>query len=1039
MSDITLHPTERELEAVRARLTASRGRQFWRSLQELADSPAFRQYVGREFPRGAAELDDPLTRRTFLKLAGASLALAGLSGCTTAMKQPQEEVAPFARAPLEQTPGIPLFYATTLSRDGFGLGVAVKNWDGRPTKIEGNPQHPASLGATDAFTQAEILSLYDPDRPESVLNRGLISTWDQFVPGLNEVLLAQRALGGSGLRILTSTVTSPTLASQMGRVLELFPNARWVQYDPVGRSNVYEGARLAFGEPVEPRYNFAEARVIVSLDADFLMEGPGRVRYSREFIDGRRVRANTEEINRLYMVEPQYSITGAMADHRLALKASDVGQVAAALASALGVAGAPAGQVSEAAAAWVAAAAEDLRAAGANGLVLAGEAQPPAVHALAHAINAATGAAGGTVEYTDPVAANPADQTAALRELAGELAGGNVAALIVIDSNPVFTAPADLGFAEAMGNARFKVVLGPYVDETAALADWFVPQAHLLESWSDLRAFDGTASIVQPLIQPLYGGRTPHELLSVILGEPQVNSYQAVVGFWQEQGGFGDDQDGFDRFFRGALNNGVVPDTALPARDVALAGNISYNLPAPVTGLELNFRHDPSIYDGRYANNGWLQELPKPITKLTWDNAAMVSPRTAIRLLGLAEAEDALSVDDDTLRQRNLERLQQANGSMVTIQHNGRTLEMPIWLVPGQADDTIVVTLGYGRSLAGLVGTGVGFNTYLLRGADAPFFGPAEATNANQTYNLVSTQDHWTMEGRHLVRVGVFEEFREDPSYIKKEIYLEEYGTTEGLDYQSLQPGYEYTGEYQWGMTIDLQACIGCNACVVACQAENNIPVVGKDQVAVGREMHWLRIDRYFAGADLDNPETYFQPMLCQHCEQAPCELVCPVAATVHDAEGLNNMVYNRCVGTKYCSNNCPYKVRRFNFLQYNDLTTESIKLMRNPQVTVRNRGVMEKCSFCVQRIANVRQQSKVQGNRPIQDGEVITACQQACPTQAIIFGDIKNGQTQVALSKTEPHNYTLLDELNTKPRTSYLARVRNPSAALAGEGSVEG
>jgi molybdopterin-containing oxidoreductase family iron-sulfur binding subunit len=593
-----------------------------------------------------------------------------------------------------------------------------------------------------------------------------------------------------------------------------------------------------------------------------------------------------------------------------------------------------------------------------------------------------------------------------------------------------------------MAKAKFKVVLSPYLDETAALADWYIPMAHPLESWGDVRAFDGTTTIIQPLILPLYSGRSTYELMSNLLGQASGSDYDVVAAAWKQRSGLAD--AAFDTFFKSSLNNGLVANTALPARSFGLVGGLSLAAPAaPAAGYELIFRASPTIHDGRYANNGWLQELPGPITKLTWDNAALVSVRTAIKLLGLDRVGSfdtaLLSAADDLDRQHALEKLTGANGTLIELRVGDRTLKMPVWIVPGHADDTITVNLGYGRSAGGHVAVGPGFNVYTLRTSNAAWFSPVEVRNLGETYLLVSTQDHWTLEGRDIVRVGEFEKFKEDPDYISKEIKLEEYGA-DVPKYQSLLPGnapggFDYSKGHQWAMTIDLSACTSCNACTVACQAENNIPVVGKDEVARGREMHWIRIDRYFAGANYDNPDTYVMPMTCQHCEQAPCELVCPVVATVHDAEGINNMVYNRCVGTKYCSNNCPYKVRRFNFFQYSDVDTASLKLMRNPDVTVRNRGVMEKCTFCIQRISLTRIKAQVEGNREIADGEILTACQQVCPTQAIAFGDKNNPQSKVALLKQEPHNYTLLDELNTKPRISYLARVRNPNAKLGGEG----
>ncbi len=1035
MSEIHLHPATPELEAVRAELQQARGKQFWRSLDQLVDTPAFRELLAREFPQGASELADPVSRRTFLKLMGASLALAGLSGCTFAIKQPQEKVAPFARAPRDQMPGIPNFYATAVSLDGFGLGVTVKSREGRPIKIEGNPAHPASLGATDVFAQAELLALYDPDRPETVRRSGLLSTWQSFVTAITETLQIQRALQGQGMRLLTPTITSPTLRAQINEVLTNFPAARWIEFDPVGRSNTYAGTTLAFGAAYEPRYDFAAAETVLALDADIVSEGPGRVRYARDLVQGRRVRADTATMSRLYVAEPVFSPTGALADHRLAVPASLVGQLAAAVANELGVAAvAPASGLNETQRAWAAAVAADLRRAGRRSVVVAGEAQPPVVHAIAHAINLHLDAVGTTVEYTEPVA-QPADPQA-LAGLVNDLRSGNVELLVIIDSNPVFTAPADLQFGEAMRLAKQVVVLNPYEDETAAQATWFIPLAHSLESWSDVRAYDGTVSIVQPLIMPLYGARTAHELLAVLNGAIGVTDYDSVRAFWQQQTGL--EGAAFDDFFKRALSTGVIEGSRFAPVPVTLVAGLRLTAPAPATGLELIFRPDPAIWDGRYANNGWLQELPRPMTKLTWDNAALVSPRTAIRLLNLPFDPDSLAAPGRA-REQALERLASENGRMIDITTPAGTLRMPIWIVPGHAENTITVNLGYGRAQGGRVAEGAGFNVYRIRLSSDPWFiSNVSVTPTRERYLLVSTQDHWTLEGRDVVRAGEFARFKQDPKYIAKEVYTEKYGSPERKpQYQSLLPGFDYSTGNQWGMVIDLSACIGCNACVIACQAENNIPIVGKQEVARGREMHWIRIDRYYAGADLDNPEAYMMPMTCAQCEQAPCELVCPVAATVHDAEGINNMVYNRCVGTKYCSNNCPFKVRRFNFLQYSDLTSESLKLMRNPDVTVRNRGVMEKCSYCVQRISAARIKAKVEGNRPLRDGEVVTACQQVCPTEAIIFGDINDPNSRVAQIKQQPHNYTVFDELNLKPRTSYLARVRNPGEALASEHSA--
>ncbi len=1037
MTSTTPNP---DLEAIRARLRATRGQQFWRSLDELADTPAFRELVEREFPHGASEMNDPVSRRTFLKLMGASLALAGVTGCTY---MPPEKLAPFDRQPLDRVPGIPRFFATTLTLNGYGTGVLVRSDEGRPTKVEGNPLHPASLGSTDLFAQAEILNLYDPDRSQTVLNRGAPSTWDEFIATLNTSLTAQGATRGAGIRLLTTTVNSPTLADQITQFLQRFPQARWYQYEPINRDNVFEGARAAFGEYVSTRYDLSKAQVIVALDADFLAPGPGFIPYARAFADGRRVTKASEEMNRLYVVEASPSTTGAAADHRLALKASNVGVFAFALAAKLGLGGAGAG-LSEEALAFLEVVAKDLEAHRGACVVIPGDQQPPIVHELAHRINAALGNVGSTVIYTEPVEARPTNQTSEIAGLVNEINAGQVELLVILGGNPAYNAPGDLRFAEALQRVPLSVHHSLFVDETSVLSAWHVPATHQLESWSDARAYDGTASIVQPLIEPLYGGKTEHEVLAALLGQPDARPYDLVRATWEASGLA---NGNFEAFWQSALASGVISGTAArtvtPALQPAAGGAVA----APAAEeLEIVFRPDPSVWDGAYTNNGWMMELPRPLTKLVWDNAVLMSIGTASRLLGLGFNVDDLKNPDSDQRQIALERMTAANGTVVTIRYAGGTLELPLWLTPGHAENSMTVFLGYGRRNAGRVGDGVGVDVYPVRTSAAPWFGTGvEVRNANRKYLLVSTQDHWTLEGRDIVRVGVFEEFKRNPKYIAEEVYMEEYGKKTpgpGTDgYISLQPGVDYSGRNAWGMTINLNACIGCNACVVACQAENNIPIVGKEQVSRGREMHWIRIDRYYAGANLDNPDTFMMPMACVQCEQAPCEVVCPVIATVHDYEGLNNMVYNRCVGTKYCSNNCPYKVRRFNFLQYTDINTPSLQLARNPEVTVRNRGVMEKCTYCVQRISAARIAAKKaavqngQSSYTIEDGAIVVACEGACPTQAIVFGDINDTASRVAKWKAEPHNYGVLNLLNIFPRTTYLARVRNPNEELEAHG----
>jgi len=1016
-----------DLTALRQKLAdANGGKEYWRSLEDLAGTSQFQELVDREFPEGSTEWQDPVSRRGFLKLMGASLALAGIGACT---RQPEEKIVPYVKQPEQFVPGRPLFFATAMPRMGYAQGMLVESHLGRPTKIEGNPEHPASLGAADAIGQASVLGLYDPDRSQTVLRRGEISNWESFAAMLTGEINAWKGNGGTGLHILTETITSPTLAAQMQALQAAYPNARWHQYDPVGRDNVRDGARLAFGEDVNTIYNFDRADVVVSLDANFLMEMPGSVRYARHFIDQRRVSSGKGTMNRLYVLETTPTITGATADHRRSARPAAVESFAWELARALGAA--PAGGAASTDP-WIAPLVKELQGARGRGIIIAGDQQPPAVHALAHAMNQALGNVGATVVYTDPVETNPSlNHNASIAQLARDIDAGQVNTLIVLGGNPVFNAPADLAFAQRYQKVRNRIHLGLYVDETAYLSQWHIPESHFLESWSDARAYDGTVSIIQPLIAPMYTSRSAHEVVAALLGQSGTSTHDLVQGYWKgnasssstaaaaPQSGTTPNgsapvvpasapaasgariQGNFETGWQKALFDGVIANSAAATRTVSLRADWASGVPAPAApasnnAIDLIFRPDPTIWDGRYINNGWLQELPKPLTKLTWDNALLIAPAYA-------------------------ERMDLATGDIVEISYKGRSLRIPVWIMPGHADGAGTLYFGYGRERTGRVGTGTGFNAYAIRTSDAPWFGlGATIQKTGDTYLLVTTQEHQSMEDRELVRVATLEEYKKKPDFAIPPL--------EKKPVESFYPDYKYEGN-AWGMTIDLTACIGCNACVVACYSENNIPVVGKEQVYKNREMTWIRIDRYYAGS-LDNPQAYFQPLPCMHCEKAPCEPVCPVGATVHSNEGLNDMVYNRCVGTRYCSDNCPYKVRRFNFLRFNDDTTPSLKMMRNPDVTVRSRGVMEKCTYCVQRISHARIDAKKE-NRPIRDGEIITACQQSCPTGAIVFGDVNDANSQVAKLKAQPLSYVLLAELGTKPRTSYLAQLRNPNPEI--------
>ena len=979
-----------DLAAIRARLDSSRGRDYWRSLEELAATDGFGELLEREFPRQAAEWSGgDEGRRQFLKVMGASLALAGLSACT---KQPTEAIVPYVRQPEEVIPGKPLFFATAVPITGIAMGALVESHLGRPTKVEGNPDHPASLGATDAIAQASVLELYDPDRSQTLTYLGDIRSWSSFLGAAREMSGALAAGKGAGLRFLTGATTSPTLADQFHTLLQKFPQARWHRYEPTGRSSARAAAQQAFGEPVNTYYQLAHADVILSLDADFLCHGPASVRYAADFASRRRVRGSQTAMNRLYVVESAATPTGAKADHHLPLRAADIESFAAAVAAGVGAPGAttpPAGPHAK----WIAALVKDLQQHRGSSLVIPGEHQSPTVHVLAHMMNAALGNVGKTVIHTEPLDPNPADDIESLRQLVQDMDAGKVDTLVIIGGNPVYNAPVDLNFAQRMSKVKLRVHMGLYADETSEFCQWHIPEAHFLETWSDARAYDGTVTIMQPLIMPLYFGRSVHELLGAFSDTPNQTPYEIVKGYWNRQ----HKSDDFEDWWRKAVHDGIVPSTPLPARQVALKGSPAPPKSVPSQALEIVFRPDPHIFDGRYANNGWLQELPKPLTKITWDNVALLSPRTA--------------------EQRGLQ-----NEDLVNLQYQGRSVKAPVWIQPGHPDDSVTVHLGYGRTNAGRVGNGVGFNAYALRTSDAPWFGSGlEIVKTGAKYSLATTQEHHLMEGRAIVLSAAIDEYRKNPGFAKE-------AAEEPPKELTIYPGYKYEG-YAWGMAIDQTACVGCNACVVACQSENNIAVVGKEQVKMRRVMHWLRIDSYYKGG-IDNPEVYFQPVPCMQCENAPCELVCPVQATNHSAEGLNDMVYNRCVGTRYCSNNCPYKVRRFNFFLYSDWTTPSLKLQRNPDVSVRSRGVMEKCTYCVQRINEAKIESEKEG-RPVRDGEIKTACQGACPTQAIVFGNINDPASQVAKAKAEALNYSLMAELNTRPRTTYLAALRNPNPEI--------
>ena len=976
-----------DLQVLREKLAAGDGPRFWRTLEEAAETDELKEYIEQEFPGLSGQVPQGVDRRSLLKVMAASLAMAGAAACT---KQPKELIVPYVRQPENVIPGLPLFYATAIPLNGYARGLLVESHLNRPTKIEGNPDHPASLGATGVFEQASILNLYDPDRSQTVLREGRLSTWAEFTGRFSSEAQELAARKGEGLAILTGLTTSPTLQSQMSAITAQWPTAKWYVHEPSVNPAIASAARKIAGRNAIVTYDVSKADVIVSLDSDFLNNSPGGLAYSRQFSARRAVEGGNKR-NRFYAIESTPTVSGSIADHRLPVKCSDVPAIAYQLAKAVGVAGA---EASGATPEWLNTVVQDLQSAKGRSLVVPGEFQPESVHLAAHAINAALGNVGQTVILLEGV---EPEGTHTLEELTGDLNGGKVEVLVILGSNPVYTAPASLNFQDAIRKARMVVRLGQMFDETSRFSHWHVPEAHYLEAWSDSRAFDGTVTIQQPLIEPLYGGKSAHEILTILLAKPDQTSHDIVKAYWQSQ----NQGVNFDVLWQTSLHNGWV--NGIKSAQINAAGAVS--LPALPTagggGQEVVFRPDPTIWDGTYSNNGWLQELPKPQTKMTWDNVVLISPKdaTAMRV---------------------------AAGDVLQVTVNGRKTSGPAWIQPGLAPGSFTITFGYGRTASGRVGNEIGYNAYAVQDAATPFVAFGEVKKTGEHMRLANVQETQVMAGRAPVRAADIAEYQQHPDFPT----IEEENKPLGREDTFYKP-WPYEG-YKWGMAIDLNVCTGCSACIIACQAENNIAVVGKDQVARGRHMHWIRVDRYYEG-NMDTPAMYNQPVPCMHCEQAPCEVVCPVAATVHSNEGLNEMVYNRCVGTRYCSNNCPYKVRRFNFYLFSDWNTQSLYGVRNPDVTVRSRGVMEKCSYCVQRI----QENKInteKENRRIHDGEVQTACQQVCPTQAITFGDLNDKGSKVAKLQAQKRNYGLLDDLNTRPRTTYLGYVRNPNEALRGQ-----
>ncbi len=1090
--------------------TKKQGMTAWKGVEHLEQHPEHTQWVGDEFPH---RRDLPtIDRRDFLKFVGGSVALAGLaSGCRFL---PERKIVPYVQQPEDMIPGKNQYFATANILSGYATGLLVASYEGRPIKIEGNPKHPASLGGISALHMAETMNLYDPDRLKTVQNGLTPSSWKQFLSGARESF----AEGGRGVVILTEIVSSPTLAASIQTFLQKNPGATWRQWEPVNHDNVREGAMRAFGQDLSVTYDFSKAKIVLAIDADFMQYSNAPDRYQHELMDRRDVDKHGEDMSRIYAVEAYPTLTGAVADHRVPLRPSLMLAFAKALAGRLGVAGAESASLpSGIEERFLSALASDLQSNPGAAVVVPGEQHDPALHAICHAINEQLGAFGQTVKFTTPVLPKPVGCLEEIKALASDIAAGRVHSLIILGGNPVYNAPSDLKLGELIKEkVKFSAHLTLAPDETGEVCNWEMPMSHFLEAWGDATNFDGSHSIVQPLIEPMYDSKSALELMDNFNGGAR-NGHDIVREHWSgvqtvaspattpsapvitlnqpvNQTGIHLPDDSHeiaphpqpapasvmlsaeeekwnvylaDGVFRTAtpLLVAGLPPAGSPVIPTITSGLVAtVTAPTQAQGLDIMFLPDPTIYDGRNANNPWLQELPKPITNMTWDNAFYLSYETAVKL-GL-ERKEVIGTKELEIPQLGLGR----HVGAATL--GGATVKAAVASNIGQADDTIVFHLGYGRRRAGQIGTardqkeGGGFDAYQLRSTTAQ--GVASGASLEKTgefYVMANVQFHNALEtgeidsGRHIIQEATL------AAYLSGEPLVHVEGHGGGHDEDSHGDEHHDEGHaekapastmydptlhdhsetnYQWAMTIDLNLCNGCGACVMACQSENNIPVVGKHQVQKGREMHWIRIDRYYMGSgsslDTKNAPIRFQPLACVQCENAPCEPVCPVAATVHSHEGINQMVYNRCVGTRYCSNNCPYKVRRFNFLHYTAKTQELpvLQMLQNPRVTVRTRGVMEKCTYCIQRINETRIDAK-KDNRKIKDGEIVTACQQACPSGGIVFGDKRDPNSRVSKTRKDRRNYVLLESTNTVPRTTYLMKITNPNPELHTEAESHG
>ncbi len=1008
---------------------------YWKSLGELARNDEYEKFVEREFPENATELNDKVSRRSFLRVMGASIALAGFAAC----RRPVQKIMPYSKQPEDIVEGKPLFYASAMPFQDALEGIVVENSEGRPTKIEGNEEHPSSNGNTSIFGQAALLNMFDPDRSRYVRKDGERSSVSAFAKFCSDHF----SQTDQNIAFISEANSSPTYNRLKERALDRFSNAQWITYEPFGEDNALEGTDIAFGQRLRTVNHYDNANVIVSFDDDFLNPAADKnsVENTRQFTDGREVTSPEDDMSRFYAVESTFSLTGSNADNRLRIKSSEIGlfiyALAAELSSSVDGLSAFNGYTNKFSDHdWIPVLAEELLENRGESILTVGRDHKPALHATVAAINTALANEGETITYHNVPHIDEQNNREAFAGLVEDLNNGNIDTVVMVGTNPAFTAPADLNFSDAITNAGQVIHLSDFYDETSKLANWHINRAHFLEAWGDGYSYTGSRSIIQPQIEPLYSGVSEVEFLSAILdGEERSKGYDLVQETWQSYY-----SSNFETRWEQTLHDGIAEENTFPTVSVSISSEFNsqardfVNNAESSEGMELVIRADSTAFDGRFANNGWLQELPEPMTKITWDNVALMSKKTADKL-GVTEAG-----------------LGKAEVEMVSITVDGTTLEIPAWVQPGHADDSITITVGYGREGIGRVANKTGFDTYPLRTtANMHYASDISIEKTGEMYEIACTQDHNSMEGRSILRHATLQEYRDNPDFSSYDsaydaempglAYAEEQGEDSPLSIFNPIDEQDYPAdEPQWGMSIDLNACTGCGVCTIACTAENNIPVVGKREVSRGREMHWIRNDRYFDG-DVNNPKALHQPVPCMHCELAPCEQVCPVAATTHSDDGMNQMTYNRCIGTRYCANNCPYKVRRFNFFNYSKefLTSgddpEIVQMAMNPEVTVRFRGVMEKCTYCVQRVNRAKIQRSIETDGETQkpkDGAVETACQQACPADAIYFGDLTDPDSEVVKTKKNNRNYLLLEELNTRPRTSYLSELSNPNPKLA-------